>query len=157
MHEKAFNLLKDKLTNALFLCLTIFDKAFEIECDASGVEIGVVLMHDSKPVTYFSEKFYGAALNYSTYDKELCVLVRALQTWKHYLWPREFIIHYDHQSLKFLKSQGKLQKRHAKWLELIEMFPYVIKYKNGKENIVDDALSRRYALLTSLQTKLLGF
>jgi len=73
------------------------------------------------------------------------------------LWPREFIIHYDHQSLKFIKSQGKLQKRHAKWLELIEMFPYVIKYKNGKENIVVDALSRRYALLTSLQTKLLGF
>ena len=37
------------------------------------------------------------------------------------------------------------------------MFPYVIKYKNGKENTVVDALSRRYALLTSLQTKLLGF
>ena len=41
-------------------------------------------------------------------------------------------------------------------LEFIEMFPYVIKYKNGKENIVVDALSKRYALLT-LQTKLLGF
>jgi len=37
------------------------------------------------------------------------------------------------------------------------MFPYVIKYKSGKENIVVDGLSRRYALLTSLQTKLLGF
>ncbi|RDX92379.1 hypothetical protein CR513_25498, partial [Mucuna pruriens] len=32
-------------------------------------------------------------------------------------------------------------KRHAKWLEFIEMFPYVIKYKKGKENIVADALS----------------
>ena len=31
------------------------------------------------------------------------------------------------------------------------MLPYMIKYKNGKENIVVDAL------LTSLQTKLLGF
>ena len=37
------------------------------------------------------------------------------------------------------------------------MFPYMIKYKNGKENIVVDALSRRYVFLTSLQTKLLGF
>jgi len=73
------------------------------------------------------------------------------------LWSREFIIHSNHQTLKFLKSQGKLQKRHAKWLELIDMFPYVITYKNGKENIVVNALSRRYALLTSLQTKLLGF
>ncbi|RDX91862.1 Retrovirus-related Pol polyprotein from transposon 17.6, partial [Mucuna pruriens] len=111
----------------------------------------------SKPIAYFSEKLSGAMLNYSTYHKELYALVRTLQSWKHYVWPREFIIHFDHQSLEFLKSQGKLQKRHGKWSEFIEMFSYVIKYKKGKENTMADALSRRYALLTSLQTKLLGF
>ena len=84
-------------------------------------------------------------------------MVRTLQTWQHYLWPREFVIHSDHESLKFLKSQGKLNKRHAKWLEFIKTFPYVIKYKHGKENVVADALSRRYTLITSMQTKLLGF
>ena len=157
VHEKAFNMLKDKLINAPLLCLPNFDKVFEIECDASGIGIGAVLMQDSKPIAYFSEKLSGAALNYPTYDKELYALVRTLQTWQHYLWPKEFIIHSDHESLKYLKSQGKLNKRHAKWLEFIETFPYMIKYKSGKENIVADALSRRYALLTSLQTKLLGF
>ena len=69
MHEKAFNLLKDKHTNAPLLCLPNFDKAFEIECDAFGVGIGAVLMHDSKLVAYFSEKLHGVALNYSTYEK----------------------------------------------------------------------------------------
>ena len=157
MHEKAFNTLKDKLINAPLLCLPNFDKVFEIECDASGIGIGAVLMQDSKPIAYFSEKLSGAALNYPTYDKELYALVRTLQTWQHYLWPKEFIIHSDHESLKYLKSQGKLNKRHAKWLEFIETFPYMIKYKSGKENIVADALSRRYALLTSLQTKLRSF
>ncbi|RDX63947.1 Retrovirus-related Pol polyprotein from transposon 17.6, partial [Mucuna pruriens] len=116
VHKKAFNLLKDKLTNASVLCLPNFDKAFEIECEASSVGIGAVLMRESKPITYFSEKLSGAALNYSTFDKELYALVRTLQSWKHYLWRREFIIHFDHQSLKFLISQGKLQKRHSKWL-----------------------------------------
>ncbi|RDX96726.1 hypothetical protein CR513_20576, partial [Mucuna pruriens] len=134
VHEKAFNLLKDKLTSALVLCLPNFDKAFEIECDASSVGIGDVLMQESKPIAYFNEKLSGAMLNYSTYDKELYALVRTLQSWQHYLWPREFIIHSDHKSLKFLKSQGKLQKRHAKWLEFIEMFPYVIKYKKVLTN-----------------------
>ncbi len=33
----------------------------------------------------------------------------------------------------------------------------MIKYKQGKENIVADALFRRYALLSTLYAKLLGF
>jgi len=56
VHEKAFNLLKDKLTNAPLPCLPNFDKAFEIECDAFDVGIRVALMQDSKPVAYFNEK-----------------------------------------------------------------------------------------------------
>ena len=54
------------------------------------------------------------------------------------------MIHSDHESLKHLKGQCKLSRRHAKWMEFIETFLYVIKYKQGKENIVADALSRRY-------------
>ncbi|RVW91774.1 Transposon Ty3-I Gag-Pol polyprotein [Vitis vinifera] len=129
----------------------------EIECDALGIGIGAVLMQEKRPTTYFSEKLNGATLNYPTYDKELYALVRALETWQHYLWPKEFVIHTDHESLKHLKGQGKLNRRHAKWVEFIETFPYVIKYKQCKENIVADALSRRYALVSTLNAKLLGF
>ena len=50
-----------------------------------------------------------------------------------------------------------MHKRHAKWVEFIEIFPYVIKYKQGNENIVADALSRRYALVSTLTAKLYGF
>jgi len=121
------------------------------------VGIGVILMQDGHPIAYFSEKLSGASLNYPTYDKELYALVRALQTWQHYLLPKEFVIHSDHESLKYLKGQGKLNKRHAKWVEFLEQFPYVIKHKKGKSNVVADALSCRYALFTSLETKLIGF
>uniref|UniRef100_A0A2N9G5R0 RNA-directed DNA polymerase n=1 Tax=Fagus sylvatica TaxID=28930 RepID=A0A2N9G5R0_FAGSY len=155
--EKAFQLIKEKLTNAPLLSLPNFSKTFEIECDASGVGIGAVLMQEGRPIAYFSEKLSGAALNYPTYDKELYALVRALETWQHYLWPKEFVIHTDHESLKHLKGQHKLNKRHARWVEFIETFPYVIQYKQGKENVVADALSRRYALLSTLDAKLLGF
>jgi hypothetical protein len=37
-----------------------------------------------------------------------------------------------------------LSRGHAKWVEFIETFLYMIKYKQGKENIVANALSRRY-------------
>ncbi|KAL9382112.1 hypothetical protein Peur_025147 [Populus x canadensis] len=74
-------------------------------------------MQDRRPIVYFSEKLSGATLNYPTYDKELYALVRALETWHHYLWPKEhlnqfFLMHSDHESLKHLKGQGKLSKRH---------------------------------------------
>nr|XP_016479949.1 PREDICTED: uncharacterized protein LOC107801179 [Nicotiana tabacum] len=155
--EQAFNILKDKLCSAPLLQLPDFNKSFEIECDASGRGIGAVLMQDSKPVAYFNEKLNGATLNYSTYDKELYALVRALATWQHYLWPKEFVIKTDHESLRYLKSQGKLSRRHAKWVEFIETFPYVISYKQGKDNIVADPLSRRHALVSNLTSKLMGF
>ncbi|KAH9698149.1 Endonuclease [Citrus sinensis] len=92
------------------------------------IGIGAVLMQEGRPIAYFSEKLSGAALNYPTYDKELYVLVRALETWHHYLWPKEFVIHTDHESLKHLKGQHKLNKRRARWIEFIKTFPYVIRY-----------------------------
>ncbi|XP_052880486.1 uncharacterized protein LOC128286808 [Gossypium arboreum] len=63
-------------------------------------------------------------------------------------WPRPISIS---------QGQNNLNKRHAKWVEYLESFPYVIKYKKGKDNVVADALSRRYTLLSTLESKLLGF
>lgn len=42
-------------------------------------------------------------------------------------------------------------------LEFIKTFPHVIYYKKGKENVVSNALSRRYTLFYILNNKLLGF
>jgi hypothetical protein len=156
VQEHSFNVLKDKLTHAPLLQLPDFNKTFELECDASGIGFGGVLLQEGKHVVYFSEKLSGPVLNYSTYDKELYALMRTLETWQHYLWPKEFVIHSDHESLKHIRSQGKLNRRHAKWVEFIEPFPYVIKHKKGKENIIADALSRRYTLLNQLDYKIFG-
>jgi hypothetical protein len=139
------------------LVLPNFQQTFEIECDASGIGIGGVLMQNGRPVAYHSEKLDGACLNYSIYEKELFALVRVLEVWQHYLWTKEFVIHSDHESLKFLKSQANLNKHDAKWVEFIESFPYVIKYEKGKENVVADALSRKNTtLLTRIDTHILG-
>jgi len=149
--------LKDKLTKVPILTLPNFTKSFEIECDASNIGIGVVLLQEGDPISYFSEKLKGSHLNYSTYDKEFYALVRALQNWQHYFFPKEFVIHNDQESLKYLKSQSKLNKRHAKRVEFIEQFPYVIKHKQGKSNVVADVVSRRHTLFNVLNTQYLGF
>jgi hypothetical protein len=86
--ENAFQELKKRLTEELLLMLPDFTRTFEVECDASGIGIGGVLMQEVKPIAYFSEKLGGAQLNYSVYDKELYASVRVLETWQHYLWPK---------------------------------------------------------------------
>jgi hypothetical protein len=130
------------------LQLPDFNKVFELECDASGIGLSVVLLQEGKPIAYFIEKLSGASLNYSTYDKELYALVRTLHTWQHYLWHHEFIIHFDHEALKHICIQINLNRRHDKWEEFIESFPYIIKHKNGKDNVIADALSCRYTMLS---------
>jgi hypothetical protein len=78
------------------------------------------------------------------------------KTWRHYLWPREFVIHSDHEALKYLRSQSNLNRRHAKWVEFIESFPYIIQHKKGKDNVIADALSRRHTLLSQLDCRIFG-
>ena len=54
--DNAFDELKRRLTAAPLLILPDFTKQFEIECDASGIGIGGVLMQEGKPIAYFSER-----------------------------------------------------------------------------------------------------
>ena len=71
--------------------------------------------------------------------------------------PQEFVLKTDHDSLRHFRSQDKLDRRHGRLMEFIETFPYIIKYKKGKDNVVADALSRRYTLITTLDSRMLGF
>lgn len=76
--DHAFAFLKDKLCNASLLRLCNFDLTFEVECDASRIGIGIILMQKKWLVAYFSEKLNSTPLSCSTY--ELYALLRALKT-----------------------------------------------------------------------------
>ena len=134
-----------------------YPEYFLVKCyNGTSVRLRILSVYVKTYQQYFTEKLGGAQLNYPIYDKELYALVRVLETWQHYLWPKEFIIHSDHEALKYLKSQTKLNRRHAKLVEFIESFPYIVKYKKGKENVIADALSRKSVLLNQLEVKVPG-
>ncbi|OMP00001.1 reverse transcriptase [Corchorus capsularis] len=84
-------------------------------------------------------------------------LVRALDHWSQYLLPQPFVLFSDHEALNFINQQHKLNRRHAKWVELLQSFSFSIKHKVGAQNVVADALSRKFTLLTSLQLQVVGF
>ncbi|WOG95956.1 hypothetical protein DCAR_0415286 [Daucus carota subsp. sativus] len=111
--ESAFTLIKEKLCTTPVLALPNFDKLFEVECDASGVGIGAVLSQEKRPIAFFSEKLSDARQKWSTYEKEFYAVFRALKHWEHYLFQKQFLLHTDHQALKYLNNQRHLSNMHT--------------------------------------------
>lgn len=58
-------------------------------------------MQSGRPISYFSKGLSPKHLNLPTYDKEMYVVVSAVQKWRTYLLGRHFKILTDHQSLKY--------------------------------------------------------
>ncbi|GJX88135.1 RNA-directed DNA polymerase [Tanacetum coccineum] len=154
---KAFDIQKAKVTEAPVLALPNFDKVFQVKCDASGVGIGGVLSQNQRRIAFFSEKLNDARRKYFTYDKEFYAIVCSLDTWRHYLLSNEFVLFSDHEALKFINGQHKLKPCHAKWVEFIQAFSFIIRHKVGPDNQVADALSRRHSLINTMKIRVQGF
>ena len=67
--ERNFQVLKQKITEKSVLVLPNFNKPFQVKYDASAGAIGAVLIHDDRPVAYFSEKLNDTRRKYSSYEK----------------------------------------------------------------------------------------
>jgi hypothetical protein len=139
------------------LILLDFKNTFQVKCDASGVAISTVLSQDNNHIAYFSEKLNDVKRKYSTYDKEFYAVIQALEKWRHYLIPKEFVLYTDNQALQFITKQEKLNQRHAKWVEFMHNFTFVIKHISGSANKVTYALSKICLILQEFQVETLGF
>ena len=140
--QAAFDGLKEALCKAPVLALPLFDKQFIIETDACGQGIGAVLMQEGHPLAFISRQLKGKQLHLSIYEKELLAVIFAVRKWRHYLLPGHFIIKTDQRSLKYLLEQRLNTPIQQQWLPKLLEFDYEIQYKQGKENLVADALSR---------------
>lgn len=68
---KEFWFGKTKLTTAPILTLPDFDLLFEVNTDAHGIGIGIVLKQEGRVIEYFSEKLNDARKKWTIYEQEL--------------------------------------------------------------------------------------
>jgi hypothetical protein len=155
--QKAFEVIKQKLTEAPILQRPNFEAAFEVTCDASHIGIWGVLSHNGHPLAFYNEKLNDAKRRYSTYDLELYAVVQTLKHWRHYLIHQEFVILSDHDSLRHLHSQKRINARNARWVDFLQQYTFVLKHKAGTENRVADALSCKSCLIHTLTNVVICF
>ncbi|GBG92248.1 hypothetical protein CBR_g55017 [Chara braunii] len=154
--QLAFTRLKKALTRAPVLKLPDPTLPFILTTDASQYGIGAVLQQDDgnglRPIEFMSKKIKTQKLQDSTYEKELYAFVCTLKHWKHFLLGRHFKIFSDHSTLQWMKSQGELNDKLARYIQFINMFDFEPEHKKGCYNKVANALSRRpdsFALIYS--------
>ena len=106
---------------------------FEVICDATDLAIRAVLKkrEDGKPyVVYYARKtFNEAQRNYTTTEKELLVVVYALDKFRAYLVGSDIIIFTYHSALKYLLTKKDAKARLIIWILLLQEFNLQIKDK----------------------------
>ena len=145
--ERHFQFLKACFTTEPIL--RHFDPNLEtfLETDASDFAIAGVLCqrHNGKlhPVTFFSRKLNPAEVNYEIYDKEMLAIVQCFKQWRHYFLSvrSPITVYTDHKNLEYFNTTKQLNRRQARWVELLSDFNFVIIYRKGSQNGKADALS----------------
>ncbi|GKB06559.1 reverse transcriptase domain-containing protein [Tanacetum coccineum] len=113
--ESAFQLLKQKLCEALILALPEGNDDFVVYCNASHQGLGAVLMQREKVIAYASRQLKPNEENYTTHDLELGAV--------------------------HIFDQKELNMRQRRWLELLADYDCEICYHPRKANVVADALN----------------
>ena len=93
---KSFEHLKEAMCLAPVLAMP----DFIMECDASGNEIGVVLMQEGRPISFENHSIKGKYLQKAIYEKEMLAILHALTNLRPYLMGRHFKVKIDHDTLK---------------------------------------------------------
>ena len=138
------------MTRTPILALPNFQEPFTIEIDACHDGIGAVLMQQGQPIAYLSKALGEKHRALSIYEKEFLALIMAVERWRAYLQRQEFIILTDHKSLAYLNEQNLHSEMQRKAMTRLMGLHFKIIYRQGKENVAADALSR-VAHLMSLQ------
>jgi hypothetical protein len=74
----------------------------------------------------------------------MLAIMHAIDLWHPYLLGKHFQIKTDHQSLKYFLEQCISTPEQQKWVNKLFGYNYEIIYKKCKDNVVLDALSRKY-------------
>ena len=145
-----FQDMKRIFTLELVLVIPDLNREIRVEANASNYVIeGVLLVKyedkRQRPVVFISKLINPTEKNYEIYNKEILVVIKYLEVWRHYLEGTkvQFKIQIDYKNLQYFMSSQKLNYRQVRQILYLSRFDFVLKYIPGKSMRKADRLSRR--------------
>jgi Reverse transcriptase (RNA-dependent DNA polymerase)/RNase H-like domain found in reverse transcriptase/Integrase zinc binding domain/Integrase core domain/Aspartyl protease len=154
--QEAVSLL-GKLLGKAVLTVPLDSDTFLLETDASDLAVAGILSVNRngkwEPVEFVSKKLGGPQLRWPIREKEAYAIIYCLQKFDSFLRGKQFTVHTDHQSLRWLEeaTMGKL----ARWASRLGEYQMTILWKKGTEMVHVDCLSRQVEYPDDIQPRMI--
>lgn len=145
--SNAFNGLKKELTSSPVLAHPDLARPFIIECDASSVGFGAVLMQrddkdEERVIAYASKSLTPYQRKWTATELEAGALIYALETFRTYISGNKTLVRTDHSPLPWLRQNKDKSYKLTRWVLRLQEFDIEIQHKSGRRMPHVDALSR---------------
>lgn len=135
----AFQAIKAALARNVWLAFPDFSRRFHVFADASGKQIGGVIIQGKRILACFSRSMTDTQKKYSTMEWELLSVVEILKEFRTMLLGFPIVVHTDHKNLLYPTENSLRVKR---WKLLLEEYRIQVQYIPGNQNVGADAFSR---------------
>ena len=141
---RAFDQLKELISNAPLLKYFNPAERVEVQVDASSTGLGACLMQGGQPIHYASRALTDTERRYSQIEKEMLSIVYGLTRFHTYTYGRKVTVYNDHKPLATVLKKPVAHNpiRLQRMLCRIMGYDLEFKYVKGKDLLIADTLSR---------------
>nr|GEV82612.1 reverse transcriptase domain-containing protein [Tanacetum cinerariifolium] len=142
MIEKTMEVFMDDFSifgNSFQSCLSHLEKMLKSDF-AIGAVLGQRQNKHFRTIHYASKTMTEAESNYTTTEKEILAVVKALEKFRSYLIMNKSIVYTDHSALKYLFAKKDSKARLLRWVLLLQEFTFKVVDTKGAKNLVADHL-----------------
>jgi hypothetical protein len=128
----AFVGIKIALARSVWLAFPDYSRRFHVFADASGHQIGGIIVQGKRIIACFSRSMTETQRKYTTMEWELLSVVEILKEYRTMLLGFPVVIHTDHKNLLYPRETSLRVKR---WKLLLEEYRLEVKYIPGAQNV----------------------
>jgi RNase H-like domain found in reverse transcriptase/Reverse transcriptase (RNA-dependent DNA polymerase)/Integrase zinc binding domain/Chromo (CHRromatin Organisation MOdifier) domain/Integrase core domain len=141
--QAAFDELKSAFSSAPILRHFDPELPISLHTDSSGFALSGILSQlfegEWHPVAFWSRKCITAECNYDIHDREMLAIVESMKHWRHYLEGSKYSVrvYSDHKNLESFMTTKMLNRRQARWAEILAGYDFVLVHTPGEKNPAD--------------------